>query len=127
MDGVISRHALTHVKYDRSDMGEWFVHYENSEFILGISKDRGDHIGIELGSKIRRKPKAQMRGPWSMGHLRGYLEGKKDHFKFEDVGEEASWLEDNETELFNSSLLNSDGLNQWAVIASRRLFCQNTK
>ena len=101
-------------------------HYENSEFVLGISKDRGDYIGIDLGSKIRRKPRAQMRGPWSMSHLRGYLDGEKDHFKFKNIREEVSWIEGNEMELFDTSLLNSDGLNQWAVKASRRLFGQDS-
>ena len=108
-------------------MGEWFVFYENSEFVLGISKDRGGYIGIDLGSKIRRKPRAQMRGPWSMSHLRGYLDGKKDHFKFKKISEEVSWLEENEMKLFDTSLLNSDGLNLWAVKASRRRFGQDSK
>ncbi|MDF1628507.1 MAG: hypothetical protein P1U78_01815 [Alcanivoracaceae bacterium] len=127
LGGVISRHALTLVKHDRSGKGEWFVYYENFEFILGISKDRGDYIGIDLGSKIRRKPRAQMRGPWSMSHLRGYLDGNKVHFKFNNTQEEVSWLEANEKELFDASLLNSDELNQWAVKASRRLFGQDSK
>ena len=127
LGGVISRHALTPVKHDRSSMGEWFVYYESSEFVLGISKDRGGYIGIELGSKIRRKPRAQMRGPWSMSHLRGCLDGKIDHFKFKNIREEVSWLEENEMELFDSSLLNSDELNQWSVKASRKLFGQDSK
>ncbi len=127
LEGVISRHALNLVKHDRSGMGEWFVHYENSEFVLGISKDRGDNISIDLSSKFRRKPRAKMRGPWSMSHLRGYLDGKKDHFKFKNLLEEISWLEENEMQLFDTSLLNSDELNQWAVNASRRLFDQIPK
>jgi hypothetical protein len=127
LNGLFSRHALTPVKHDRSGMGEWLVYYENSEFVLEISKDRGDYIGISLGSKTRRKPRAQMRGPWSMSHLRGYLDGKKDHFKFENIRAEVSWLEENEMQLFDTSLLNSDGLNQWAVKASRRPFGRHTK
>jgi len=127
LDGVISRQALTPVKHDQSEMGEWYAYYENSEFVLGISQDRGDYIGIDLGSKIRRKPGAQMRGPWSMSHLRGYLDGKKGHFKFKNIREEVSWLEENEMGLFDTSLLNSDGLNQWAVKASRKRFGRDSK
>ena len=127
LGGVVSRHALKPVKHDRSAMGEWFVYYENSEFILGIGRDRGGHIGIELGSKIRRKPRAHMRGPWSMSHLKGYLDERKEHFIFKSIDEEKSWLEENEMKLFDSSLLNSDVLNQWAVKASRRLFGQDSK
>ncbi len=108
-------------------MGEWFVYYENSEFILGIGRDRGGHISIDLGSRIRRKLRAHMRGPWSMSHLKGYLDEGKDHFIFESINEEVSWLEENEMTLFDSSLLNSDALNQWSVKASRRLFGQDSK
>ena len=68
-----------------------------------------------------------MRGPWSMSHLKGYLDGGKDHYVFKSIGEEKSWLEENEIKLFDSSLLNSDALNQWAVKASRRLFGQDSK
>lgn len=125
LSGIISRHAFTPVKHNRSGMGEWFVYYDNSEFLLGISKDRGDHIGINIGSKIRRKPRAQMRGPWSMNHLRGYLDGKKGHYTFKSIRDEVSWLEENEMKLFNTLLLNSDGLDPWAVKAPRRLFGQN--
>jgi len=127
LEGVTSRHVLKLVKHDRSAMGEWFVYYENSEFILGIGKDRGGYIGFDLGSKIRRRPRAHMRGPWSMSHLKGYLDGGKDHYVFKSIGEEKSWLEENEIKLFDSSLLNSDALNQWAVKASRRLFGQDSK
>jgi hypothetical protein len=127
LGGVISRHALKLVKHDRSAMGEWFVYYDNSEFILGIGRDRGGYIGIDLGSKIRRKPRAHMRGPWSMSHLKGYLDEGKDHFNFKGINEEKSWLEENEMKLFDSSLLSSDALNQWAVKASRRLFGQDSR
>ena len=97
LDGVISRHSLQMVKHDKSAMGEWFVYYENSEFILGIGKDRSGYASIELGSKVRRKPRAQLRGPWTMSHLKGYLDGSKDHYRFEGLDEEMSWLENNES------------------------------
>ncbi len=127
LEGVVSHHALKLVRHDRSAMGEWFVYYENSEFVLGIGRDRGGHISIDLGSKIRRKARAHMRGPWSMSHLKGYLGEGKDHFNFKSINDEISWLEENKMALFDSSLLNSDALNQWSVKASRRLFGQDSK
>jgi hypothetical protein len=120
--GVISRHSLQIGKHDKSAMGAWYIFYENSEFILGIGRDRSGYTHIELGSKVRRKPTAQLRGPWSMSHLKGYLDGSKDHYRFKSLEEELSWVEKNESKLFDSSFLNSDNLNQWAVKASRRLF-----
>ena len=62
-----------------------------------------------------------------MSHLKGYLEGGKDHYLFESTEEEISWVEKNENQLFDSSFLNSDELNQWAVKASRRLFGQDAR
>lgn len=62
-----------------------------------------------------------------MSHLRAYIEGKKEHFKFKNIQEEVSWLEEHEMELFDTSLLNSDELNQWAVKVSRRLFGRDSK
>ena len=127
VDGVISRHSLQIGKHDNSAMGEWYVYFENSEFVLGVGQDRSGYLSIELGSKVRRKPRAQLRGPWSMSHLKGHLDGSKDHYRFKSVEEEFSWLEKNESKLFDSSFLNSDDLNQWAVKASRRLFGQDAK
>ena len=124
---LISRHSLQIGQHDKSAMGEWYIYYENSEFILGISKDRSERVTLSLGSKVRRKPRAQLRGPWSMSHLKGYLDGGKDHYLFESTEEEISWVEENERQLFDSSFLNSDELNQWAVKASRRLFGQDAK
>ena len=125
ISGLLSRHSLQIGQHDKSAMGEWYIYYENSEFILGISKDRSERVTLSLGSKVRRKPRAQLRGPWSMSHLKGYLDGGKDHYIFESTEEEISWVEENERQLFDSSFLNSDELNQWAVKASRRLFGQD--
>lgn len=127
ISGLLSRHSLQIGQHDKSAMGEWYIYYENSEFILGISKDRSERVTLSLGSKVRRKPRAQLRGPWSMSHLKGYLDGGKDHYLFESTEEEISWVEENERQLFDSSFLNSDALNQWAVKASRRLFGQDAK
>ena len=119
--------GLQIVKHDKSTMGEWYVYYENAEFILGVSQDRGGFTSIELGSKKRIRPGAHMRGPWSMSHLRGYLERIKDHYKFSSIKSEALWLESNLNLLFDSNLLNSDELNTWTVEASRRLFGEISK
>ena len=127
IEEVITRHELKLVKHDKSAMGEWYAYFENDEFIVSVSQDRSGFTSIELGSKNRIKPKARMRGPWSMSHLRGYLEGIDDHYKFGSIAEEASWLENNDKRLFDSSFLNSDELNKWAVNASRRLFEQDAK
>jgi len=123
----ISGHGLQMVKHDQSAMGEWYVYFESPEFILGVSQDRGGFLSIALGSKMRLRPRAHMRGPWSMSHLKGYLEGSKDHYKFSNIEAEALWLESNESQLFDSAFLNSDELNIWAVKASRRLFGEDPK
>lgn len=127
ISGLLSRHSLQITQHDKSAMGEWYIYYESSEFILDISRDRSERVSISLGSKIRRKPRAQLRGPWSMSHLKGYLDGGQDHYLFESTEEEIHWLEKNEPQLFDSSFLNSDELNKWAVKASRRLFGQDPK
>ncbi|MFO7603291.1 MAG: hypothetical protein R6X06_05685 [Gammaproteobacteria bacterium] len=124
---LISGYGFHMVKHDKSAMGEWYVYFESAEFILGVDQDRGGFTSIELGSKKRIRPRAHMRGPWSMSHLRGYLEGSKDHYKFPNIESEALWLESNQNQLFDSELLNSDELNKWAAEASRRLFGQASK
>ena len=124
LGSIISRHSLKIAKHDISAMGEWYVYFENADFIVGIGQDRIGHAEIELGSKLRRKPRAHMRGPWSMSHLRGFIDGCKDHYMFITLGEEASWFDNNDKILFDSNFLNSDELNKWAVKASRRLLGQ---
>jgi len=123
----ITSFGLQLVKHDISAMGEWYVYFENADFILGVSQDRSGFTSIELGSRKRIRPRAHMRGPWSMSHLRGFLEGSKDHYKFTDIDSEALWLENNQDQLFDIKLLNSDKLNQWSVEASRRLFGEYSK
>lgn len=65
-----------------------------------------------------------MRGPWSLSHLRGYLDGGQDHHIFGTVQEQFVWLEANIDRLLDTTFLNSDELNIWAVDASRRMFGQ---
>lgn len=121
LSNLIRKYSLSIVRHDKSSMGEWYVDYDTTEFVLSITSDRSNHISIELGSKVRRKARAQMRGPWSMSHLKGYLDGRVVHYKFKDFNEEITWLEENELKLFDSALLNSDELNQWSVNASKKL------
>ena len=109
-------------------MGGWWFRMETDQFILTADQHRsGDVLGICVGSKIRRKPRAHMRGPWSLHHLRGYLDGASDHYRFDTPREQLDWLQANIKGLLDTSLLNSDDLNKWAVKASRRMFGQDPK
>ena len=105
-------------------MTAWAYSADTDEFTIEIERDRGGHIRIYVGSKVRRKPRAHMRGPWSLSHLRGYLDGNAEHFRYTDVDDQIRWLHDNIQSLLDTSFLNSDELNKWAVRASRRLFGQ---
>ena len=96
---------------------------ESSEFVVFAFQDRADDIlTICVGSRMRRKPRAHMRGPWSLGHLRGFIDGFYDHYIFESPTEQLDWLQANIGKLLNTPFLNSDELNTWAVKASRRMF-----
>ena len=104
-------------------MGAWSARFENDEFVVVISQDRsGDAVGIGVGSKIRPRARAQMRGPIWLSALRGYIEGSPDHYLFSDVEEQLSWLADHLDQLLVTSFLNSDELNTWRVKAARRMF-----
>lgn len=108
-------------------MTAWAYCAETDEFKLEIQRDRGGHIGIYVGSKVRRNPRAHMRGPWSLSHLHGYLDGDADHFIFVDTDDQIRWLKNNLKTILDTSFLNSDALNNWAVKASRRLFGQDPR
>jgi hypothetical protein len=125
---IMHRRNLEITETGTSSMGGWHVTLQNLEFVVHVGQDRaGDIEFIAIGSRVRRKPRAQMRGPWSLSHLRGFLDGQRDHRLFHHIQEQSSWLEENENQLFDSSLLNSDDLNTWAVNASRRMFGQDTR
>ncbi len=121
---VIDCQELSLSNHDKSAMGEWYVNFENNEFVVTVSQDRGGSTCIELGSKKRIRPKAHIRGPWSLSHLKGYMEGSKDHYRFTNIEEQVEWFVSHNKQLFDSSFLNADNLNQWSVKASRRLFGQ---
>jgi hypothetical protein len=104
-------------------MGAWSARFENDEFVVVTSQDRsGDAVGIGIGSKVRRRSRAQMRGPTWLSALRGYLEGSPDHYSFSNIEEQLSWLADHLDKLLVTSFLNSDELNTWKVEAARRMF-----
>ncbi len=123
---LIDRYGFVPGARDISAMGEWFVTLDNKEFTIVVSRDRAGHGAIELSSKLRPRPRAHMR-QWSLSHLRGFVEGLKEHYVFKDLEEQFGWLEKNQEVLFDSTLLNSDALNKWAVKASRRLFGQDPR
>ena len=102
-------------------MGAWLARFESDEFVVVMSQDRsGDAVGIGIGSKVRRRPHTQMRGPTWLSALRGYLEGSPDHYVFSNVEEQLSWLADRLDQLLVTSFLNSDELNTWKVKAAQR-------
>ena len=104
-------------------MGAWLALFESDEFVVVMSQDRsGEPVGIGIGSKVRRRPRAQMRGPTWLSALRGYLEGVPDHYVFSNVEEELAWLAGHLDQLLITSFLNSDELNTWKVKAARRMF-----
>lgn len=117
----VSRHSLVFGESDINAMGEWYVVLENDQFTILVTRDRGNHESIEIGSKVRPRPRAHKR-QWSLSHLRGFLEGGKDHYSFKNLADQVAWLGENEEKLLDVSLLNSDEMNKWAVKASQRLF-----
>ncbi|MBM3147123.1 MAG: hypothetical protein FJ000_04420 [Actinobacteria bacterium] len=119
---VAAHRGLRLAAADCSAMGEWLVRYEGSGFVLAVARDRGGLVSIALGSTLRPRPGAQLRGPWSLAHLRGFLGGLPGHYRFAGPQAEADWLRKNEATLFDPALLNGDALREWAVAASRRMF-----
>lgn len=123
---LLARWGLVVVGRETSGtMGAWSVRWESVEFVVDLSRDRIGEMGwISIGSMLRRKPRSHRRGPWSLSHLRGYLDQQPDHYLFTGLREQLDWYRENEHRLLNSSLLNSDELNAWAIQASRRMFSE---
>lgn len=101
-------------------MGSWWFIAESEEFQIVAGRERGGPITVEVASRVRRKPRAHMRGPWALSQLRGFREGKPDHLNFANVEEEMLWLERHLESILVTSFLNCDELQEWAVKASRR-------
>ena len=67
-------------------LGDRWFQIESDEFVVTAGQDRaGDVVGLCVGSKKRRIPRAYMRGPWSLSHLRGYLDGNAARFMLVDA------------------------------------------
>jgi len=107
LGAFMARHGFALGSHDAGGMGEWYVTIENSKFTIMISHDRGGLESVEIGAKKRLRPKAQM-NQWSLSHLRGFLEGSKDHYIFKNIDEQYAWLEENENKLLDPALLNSE-------------------
>ncbi|WP_372369580.1 hypothetical protein [Candidatus Uabimicrobium sp. HlEnr_7] len=101
-------------------MGEWYALFTNEELSLEVFHDRGDCEYIQVKSKIRRRPRAHLRG-FSLSHIRGFLEGKEDHYVFESLEEEVKWLIKNKEKVLDPSFINLDELNKWTIKAARKL------
>jgi hypothetical protein len=117
----IDRYGLAVTDSSESSMGEWYINLEGSEFFISVSHDRGGSTFIDVGTKVRKRPRAHIRD-WSLGYIRGYLEGKNEHYRFSNIDDQIEWLRDNENTVMNSSFINSDDLNTWAVKVSKRMF-----
>ena len=110
---------------DPNSMGGWYSEYQTSEFVATISQDRSnDAVSVCIGARIRVKSRAHMRGPWSLFHLRGFIDGSDDHYIFRSISDQFAWLRANLDRILQSNLLNSEELNQWSISASRRMFGQ---
>lgn len=121
--GLPRRRGLEFRRAEPSPMGGWYVRLENAEFLIEITQDRaGEAPSIAIGTRLRPRPRAPLRGPWSLSHLRGFLDGQRDHFRFQTLSEEVRWLHENEPRLFDSVFLNSEALRVWSVRAARRMF-----
>lgn len=55
-----------------------------------------------------------------LGHLLAYLDGAADPYPISDLETEARLLLERRGEILDTALLNSDGLNRWAVKSVRR-------
>jgi hypothetical protein len=78
-------------------MGEEFVELDSDEFRVQISRDRGENEWIEIGSKIRPKPRAPLCS-YLLCRLIAFCHGS-DPMNRCDLEAEARWLIDCEEEL----------------------------
>ncbi len=97
--------------------GAW-VRLESDEFLVDVIRDRGQHW-INVTAKARPRPRARRRGG-PLGHLLAYLDGAADPYPISDLETEARLLLERRGEILDTALLNSDGLNRWAVKSVRR-------
>jgi hypothetical protein len=117
----IEHYDFSFTESDVGSMGEWYVLLDSSELQIVVSHDRNEFTYLEIGSKVRPRPGAHLRS-WSLGHIRGFLDGEDVHYQFHNLNEQIEWLKDHEDIVMKSSFINSDELNQWAVKAARIMF-----
>lgn len=111
---------------DQKAMGAWHIELRSPSVIVTASQDRtGDVMAVCVGTLARRAPLKQMRGPWPLSHLRGFLERKAAHHRFDGVSDQLDWLRQTLDRILDPEMLNSDQLNDWAVAASRMLFAHD--
>jgi hypothetical protein len=107
-----------------NSFGAW-VRLASDEFVACVIRDRGQEW-ITVGTKVRPKPRAPLRW-WPLGHLVAYLDGAVDPYPLSSLEIEAEWLTRRSGEILDSTLINSEELNQWAAKASRRHFGQTPR
>src|SRR6185437_1799398 len=93
-------------------LGAW-VRLESEEFAVKIIRDRGQEW-INVGTKVRPKPRAPLRCP-PLGHLLAYLDGDDDPCSISTLEAEAEVLTRRADEVFDSTLINSEDYRRWAV------------
>jgi hypothetical protein len=88
-----------------------------------VEQDRANGlVAISAGDTTRCHHGAQVRGPWSLGHLRGFPENNQEYHIVHNSLEPLKWFEAYFAELLESSFLSSDDLNRGPVQTSPRLF-----
>ncbi len=126
LESLLTPHGFKLHSFDGphpNSMGGWHLDFRSTDTTVTASQDRaGDEISICVGSLIRPGPRKHMRGPWPLSHLHGFLHNARVHYRFKDVADEIDWFRNSLHQLLDTDLLNSDGLNDWAVAASRLLF-----
>lgn len=103
---------------DQPRAGRGWVRFESATLVIDAIRDRGEEW-IEVMAKERPRPRA-LRRAWPMGHVVAYLDGEAGPYPVSDLETEAGWLTRRAAEVLDPALLNSEGLNRWAVRASRR-------
>ena len=119
---LILRRALSAKCFQPSSMGEEVVQLDSDEFKILVNRDRGGNEWIEVGSKIRPKPRAPLRS-YLLCRLIAFLYGSAPKDRC-DLEAEARLLVEREKELLNSVLINSEELRLWNTDAARVMFGQ---
>jgi hypothetical protein len=106
-------------------MGEEAVELHSDEFIVLIHRDRGRNEWVEVGTKVRPRPRAPLRS-YLLSRLIDYRDGSEPNQKSR-LEAEARWLDEHEEEILDSSLINSEQLRLWDIDATRVQFGQKPR